>query len=214
MEGRSQLMTDLVPISDEQAKAIQEALRTLRGVGAFLEKALGGVPEDLVGLLGGDWLRVRRAENMVKMIERAKERLEARGVEEPEPANLTIALPILRAAADESREELRDIWARLLAAAMDPSRANRVRAAFIETAKGMEPLDAALLRQVHQQRGQLRGKVDLKVRQNVMSQLHVVGDEIEVSLQNLIKLGLLEKKGRETVMTVFGGQFLRAISDN
>src|SRR6266852_1851280 len=109
---------DLIPISDEQAKAVQAALKTLRGVGAFLEKALGSTPADLVGLLGGDWLRVRRAENTVRMLHRAEERLKARGIKDPEPASLTIALPIFRAAADESREQLQDLWARLLAAAM------------------------------------------------------------------------------------------------
>jgi Abortive infection alpha len=129
----------LIPISDEQAKALQEAIKTIRGLGGFIEKALGSVPEDLIGLLGGDWLWVRRAENMVRMMQRAKDRLEARGVEDPQPANLTVALPILRGAADESREELRDLWARLLANAMDPSRANRVRAAFVEVVKKLEP---------------------------------------------------------------------------
>jgi hypothetical protein len=96
----------LIPITDEQAKALQEALKTLRGLGDFAQKALGSVPEDLVGLLGGDWLKVRRAENMVRMMREAKERLRARGVKDPEPASLRIALPIIRAAADEDRDEL------------------------------------------------------------------------------------------------------------
>jgi len=43
----------LIPPSDEQAKAIQEAIKALRGLGEFLEKTLGTVPEDIVGLLGG-----------------------------------------------------------------------------------------------------------------------------------------------------------------
>ncbi len=56
---------ELIPISDEQAKLLQEALKTLRSVGGYLREVLGTVPEDLVGLLGGDWLKVRRAENVV-----------------------------------------------------------------------------------------------------------------------------------------------------
>jgi hypothetical protein len=51
----------LIPISDEQAKAIQEALKVLQGLGSFLDKVLGDVPQNLVNYLGGDWLRVRRA---------------------------------------------------------------------------------------------------------------------------------------------------------
>ena len=111
---------NLIPIGEEQAKALQEALKTLRGFGGFIDKVLGSVPEDVVGLLGGDWLRVRRAENMARMMHKAKERLEARDVKDPQPANLKVALPILHAAADESREKLQVLWARLLANAMGP----------------------------------------------------------------------------------------------
>ena len=110
----------LIPIGGEQAKLGQEALKVLRGLGSFLTKSLGSVPEDIVGYLGGDWLRVRRAENIAEMMQRAKGRLEARGVAETTPASLTIALPVLRGAADESRPVIQDLWARLLAAAMDP----------------------------------------------------------------------------------------------
>jgi hypothetical protein len=43
----------LIPISDEQAKAIQEFLKTLQGMGSFLKETLGTVPGNLVGYLGG-----------------------------------------------------------------------------------------------------------------------------------------------------------------
>jgi hypothetical protein len=53
----------LVPVSDEQAKAIQEAskaaqeaLKTLQSLGGFIREMLGTVPEDVVALLGGNWL--------------------------------------------------------------------------------------------------------------------------------------------------------------
>jgi abortive infection alpha-like protein len=136
----------LIPISDEQAKAAQEALKTLEGLGGYLKETLGTVPQDLVGLLGGDWLKVKRAENLVRTVEKMRERLKARGVEPAEPPSLSLLLPILVAAAEESRDELQDIWARLLAAAADPSRAKSFRIQFIETVKKMDPLDAAVLR--------------------------------------------------------------------
>jgi hypothetical protein len=110
-------VTDIIPISDE---TIQEALKTLRGLGGFLRETFGTIPEDLVGLLGGDRLKVLRAENLAHILDKARDRLRARGVKALEPASLSITLPILTAAADESRDELQDIWARLLAAAADP----------------------------------------------------------------------------------------------
>ena len=105
----------------------------------FWKKALGSVPEDLVGYLGGDWLRFRRAQNIAEMMERSKKKLDARGVTNEEPASLMIALPILRGAADESRETLQDLWAGLLAATIDPSRADGVRQGFAEVIAKMGP---------------------------------------------------------------------------
>ena len=53
----------LIPITDEQAKLGQEAFKfgqegieALRGLGSFLDRALGSTPEALVAFLGGDWL--------------------------------------------------------------------------------------------------------------------------------------------------------------
>jgi hypothetical protein len=198
----------LVP-SDEQAKAIQEALKTLREFGGFLKETFGTVPQDVVGLFGGDWLKVRRAENIVRVLQKAKKRLEARGAKIPEPASLSIALPLLVAAADESRDELQDIWARLMAAAADPARAGRFR--LQEAAKKMDPLDAAVL------------SAGLKVA-NVISQrefntfateLNASRDEIEISVKNLEKLNLfrLVANGPNTVISPFGREFMRAITD-
>lgn len=48
----------LIPISDEQAKLGQEALKTLQGLGGFLKETFGTLPQDIVGLLGGDYLKV------------------------------------------------------------------------------------------------------------------------------------------------------------
>src|SRR6266699_393351 len=106
------MTNSLIPISDEQAKLGQEGLKALRGLGAFFEKALGGVPEDLVGYLGGDWLRVRRAENIAHLLVEVRERLANLGVEDARPASLSVALPILKGAADEDRDELVALWAR------------------------------------------------------------------------------------------------------
>jgi hypothetical protein len=101
------MIDGLLPITDEQAKLGQEIVKAFRGLGSFLERALGSTPEDLIAYLGGDWLRVRRAENLVKLFEEARRRLADRNVKEPIPASLSVALPILQSAADEDREELR-----------------------------------------------------------------------------------------------------------
>ncbi|MCJ7654699.1 MAG: hypothetical protein MUO97_05260, partial [Dehalococcoidia bacterium] len=66
----------LIPISDEQAKVGKEVVKALAGLGSFVERTLGTVPEDLVGYLGGDWLRFRRIQNIAKLMDRTKQLLE------------------------------------------------------------------------------------------------------------------------------------------
>lgn len=128
-------------ITDEQAKLGQKALEVLQDFGGFLREMLGTVPEDLVGVLGGDWLKVRRAVNMASMLEKAREKFERRKVEQKEEVSLTIAAPLLRAATDERREEIRELWARLFANAMGPSRSSTKRRSFIDIVQQMEPLE-------------------------------------------------------------------------
>jgi hypothetical protein len=189
-------MTDeLIPITDEQAKAIQEAaklgkegLGVLKSVGGYLREILGSVPEDLVGLLGGDWLRHRRAENLEEIARKARERLNARGVVDAEPVSLTLALPMLRAASDESRKPLQDLWARLLANARDPSRAGKVRQEFIETVRRLDPLDALVLQRM------FAGQIDINQTMRLDDFAQHVGtsrDELVVSLRNLHRLDLV-----------------------
>ena len=195
----------IIPITEEQAKAAQEALKALRGFGDFLRETFGRTPQDLVGLLGGDWLKVRRAENIARIVQKSRDRLKARGADGAEPASLSVTLPILVAAADESREELQDIWARLLAAAADPSRARTFRIAFIEAAKMMDPLDAAVLPAVRS----LRGGTGEERANTLADDLRASRDEIDVSISHLHELGML----RDNAVVAFGREFLRAVSD-
>jgi hypothetical protein len=206
-----------IPISDEQAKAIQEgskaiqeALKTLQGFGGFLREMFGTIPEDVVALLGGNWLKVRRAENLVRILDKARERLRARRVETPEPASLSIVLPILVAAADESRDELQDIWASLLAATADPARARSFRIAFIDAVKKMDLLDAAVL---HYANG-IGGGISGETRNGAAAQLHASRDEVDVSVANLEKLELMRVVNAMSVgISPFGREFLRAVSN-
>jgi hypothetical protein len=198
----------LVPITDEQAKLGQEVLKTLQGVGGFLKKILGTVPEDLVGLLGGDWLKLRRAENLRRIVERTNELIEARKATTEEPS-ISIALPMLIEAANESRDELQEIWARLMAAAADPERSKSFRAQFIDAAKQMDPLDGAVLATVRKKGGAVSGQV----QEMIATDLKVRRDEVSVSMENLTRLKLMDHPATQYHISPFGREFLVAISD-
>lgn len=139
------MSNNVVLMGDEQSKAIQEAARFGSkaldipiGLGKFIERLLGSVPEDLVGILGGDWLRAKRAENLFRTLERFERLVRKRGIKEPMQLSPNVATPMLEAASNESRSELQDIWSRLMAAAVDPSREKSVRASFIAIVKQMD----------------------------------------------------------------------------
>ncbi len=126
------------------------------------------------------------------------------------PRAFRLRLPILVAAADESRDELQDIWASLLAAAADPARAKAFRIAFIEAVKKMDPLDAAVLQSAQAFGGDITGKV----RNDLAKQLHASRDETDVSIANLEKLELVRPTNPpNAVVSPFGREFLRAVSD-
>lgn len=198
----------IIPIPKEQAELLTEIVKAFSGVGSFFKNALGSVPSDLVGYFGGDWLRLRRIESIAKMMERTHEVLQARGVEYTEPVSLTLALPILRGAADESREELRDLWARLLAAALDPARTGSVRQGFAEAISKMDAIDALVLTSLKEEVVKREG------RAGKAQQLGISFDEIETSIWHLGRLELTSPyTDWETHTTAFGRELLRAVSD-
>jgi hypothetical protein len=101
--------------------------------GAFSEPP----PEDAVGLVLGDPLHFVRtviARTLDQLISKIFER---RGVTDTQPVSPSLAIPLLRAAYDESRPELQQLWADLIAAAMDPKRSGRVRLSFIDSSSGL-----------------------------------------------------------------------------
>jgi hypothetical protein len=100
---------------------------------------------------------------------------------------------------------------RLLAAAADPARAKFFRNQFIEVAKKMDPLDAALLQ--HLKKTQ-RDRISNEQINQLASELKVSTDEIAVSLGNLTRLGLLiDQGGMFKAVGSFTRTFLNAISD-
>jgi hypothetical protein len=201
---------NLIPLSDEQAKLATKALEVLEGVGGFLREVLGDVPANLIGLLGGDWLRNRRAINLAEFAARTKERLKARGVQETRPASLSLAVPLLQAAADESRPEIQNLWARLMAAAMDPSRSSAVRQTYVETVKQMDPIDALVLEKLVDATNWAPNARDALAQMFKRS-----SDEIEVSFQHLTKLECIKMPGDSShaVLTALGRELMRTVRD-
>jgi hypothetical protein len=133
-------MSDKLPYEvaiEEAAKATSKALDLI--------KAATPAISDVYGLVIGDTIKHARSNRLERMTEKANKRLRDRGVKEKAETPEQIAIPLLEAAQGESREELVDLWARLLANAMDPDRISDIRSGYIDILKKLEPLDARIL---------------------------------------------------------------------
>jgi hypothetical protein len=215
MNDRKSVITDAEARAIEaSAKAAERAIAAFEGLGGWASKVLGTVPEDIVGILGGDWLRVRRSENLANMLWRAIARLDARKQEPSNPA-LSLTIPIMVAAAEESRDELQDIWARLLAAALDPTRQRKFRILFIEVAKKLDPVDAVVLRELGKKPRIRDVQESVQYRRDFPKLVNLTPDETSVSLSNLGSLRLVDNPPADHQFDVsaLGREFLRAIED-
>jgi hypothetical protein len=203
----------------------QEVTRLAKEVGdTRVGQAIAGVLVDCVGLLVGDWMSHVRVRHLADLSQRTHEILEARGVE-PLPAegmSPVLLRPIMEAAADEGRPELRELWAKLMAAAMDPRRVSAVRQSFLDAVKRMDPADAKVFDHFSTAELPRRG---LRCS-NVAPDLGMTDDEVRSSFDNLRNLDLAEFGNEYQVLTnpsapapesilltAKGRELLRAIMD-
>lgn len=212
-------------MEDELSKAVPEALKfstkalEIGGkLGSFLSRVFGAVPEDMVGVLGGDYLHHIRIRNAEKLMERTSEILKDRSIKKDTiPLSPNIALLLLNAAQDESREELQELWARMLANAMDPNRSSVIRQSVIAAVKAFDPLDAKVIEAAFKL---LSEDVVNVLASKVLDSCGASLGEFEVSLKNLQDLKCIERftKQSETslkttasiTITYFGREILRA----
>jgi Abortive infection alpha len=201
-----------MPISDEQAKLGQELIKAGRDAGGYLAEILGDLPKDLVGLLIGDRVKAIRAERIAVQWAKAKKRLKDRGISDPEPPSLKIALPILAAIADENRDELQELWERLLAAAMDPNRENLVRQSMIATIKQMDPFDVLVFNAVA---SNPNGNWQPNGRDSIRASLRCSLEEVLVSFDNLERpacITFISSPRINPLIAPFGKILLRAVA--
>lgn len=171
------------------------------------------IAENALGLLGGDWLSEKRARNREKLKARTREINAKRGVSPDDDPSPSVVIPLLSAAQDESREEVLEFWAQLLASAMDPDRQASYRREFVGIVKELEPADAIILPMINT-------TTHLKPtrREFIERTLQMHPDVIELSIKNLVRLGLahINELGDRAVFpitTALGRQFMASVSD-
>jgi hypothetical protein len=130
---------------EEASKAFSKAIEAAMQTGKYAGAVLGDLPHDLVGIIG-DWVAHKRARRWAELSAETAKILRDRRIENREDVSPSVAIPLIAAAINEDRNVLKQLWAKLLASAMDPNRSNLVRPSLIELLKSMDPLDARVLR--------------------------------------------------------------------
>ena len=208
----------IIPVTDAQAEAItataqagKTAIEESGKLGRYVARFLGDVPSNMVEVFIGLHLRFVRvliADSYDRRISKILERRNAK----TEPMSPSVAIPLIQAAYDESRPELQELWAALIAAAMDPARSSRVRLRFIEIVKEFDPLDALLLRQRNRQTDDMKPHA----MGHIGKVLGISVDETLVSVENLNRLGCLYRNPNNLMdfsVSSFGKELLRACED-
>jgi hypothetical protein len=206
------------PIDADTAHAIEETAKaTAKGIdaatqgGQYVGSVLGDLPHDLVGIMG-DWVKHKRARRWAELSAETERILRARGVENREEVSPSVAIPLIAAALNEDREVLKDLWAKLLANAMDPKHTNLVRPSLIELLKQFDPLDALVLRELTDGGFQTGSNL----AQGLAAHLKVLPDEAYLSLEHLFELrclGALPNDTSRPPVTSKGRALIRAVSD-
>jgi hypothetical protein len=180
-----------VPITDEQAKAVAAVAETTgKGIEAaskflsYWAAVFDTAPHDLFAYLIGDRLHHARIRRLFKILQRTEEILTERQVKKPEAPSESIATPLIAAARQESNEALQEMWAKLLATAMDPARRSVVSRSLIEIVHQMEPIDALVMEKLSETPSWSPNPRD------AFAQMFKVGsDVVEMSFLRITRLG-------------------------
>lgn len=142
------LGTETAKAAQEIAKATNNAIDAARNAAPFFNRVLGNPIADVVGITIADPLRFVRTLSLDWYARRVDEILAKRESKKPKGVPPRLALEILDAAQDETRDEIRELWARLIANAMDENTRGLVRIEFVTILKQLNPLDAIVLQRL------------------------------------------------------------------
>jgi hypothetical protein len=110
----------------------------------YVANTVGKVPISALQLAGGDWINEQRERNLFRLRQKTANIIAESKVDVVSEPPLRVIKDLLEHAADENREILVNLWAGLLASALDQRRQQNIRREFFRTADSLEPEDVLL----------------------------------------------------------------------
>jgi hypothetical protein len=178
---------------EEGAKTIRKALEVSEKAGGFISKIFGEAFQE-VGGMAVDQMRYYRCVILLGLSDKwdviiKKRKLEGKTI----PIPKRIAIPLLESASLESEDSIQDMWAGLIANAMDPEKRLDVKRVYIQMLSSVEPLDVAILTFLARQNWKLyrevpSGGITIKFLEE---NFNASKKDVQLSLQNLYRLGCI-----------------------
>jgi hypothetical protein len=203
---------------EQTAKTIGKGLEIVHDTGGYLRNVFGEVPADLVGVCGGAWLHESHNRLRDKLRRRTEQIIRERDLTQLTQLSPNLAIALISAAQEEGSEELAELFARLLASAMDP-KAPTVRRSYIDAVKAMDPPDAIILRYLYQENLSIvhpgitdsePGVSKTTGTRNISQKIKKREDEVEVSLRHLTSLSFFDCPNTNWVTNSSYREFMRA----
>jgi len=185
---------------EETAKATGKALDVVQSMSPAIASAYG--------LLIGDRIAASRERNLDAITRKTRKILEDRKIKDSKPIPEQIGVRLLEEAKGETRESIQDLYATLLANAMDERFSEDVRPEFILTIKQLQPSDMMVLKfalELYQGPSKIFGSNHVAERLTM-----VRPTAIELSLEHLTKIGCLREHPQGLMLSNFGAEFMAA----
>jgi hypothetical protein len=201
VKAGAEVIIEVAKAEQETQKTYQSALELVRRAGTFLNGVFGPASQEL-GLLFGDQMRYWRFKNAVKILEKTQALVEERGLGPEQIRSLGFGegLLLLEAASLEEDDTVQDMWARLMANAVDSERGTKPEKVYVDLLKSLTGREAVLLELVEQieEKGQgFRDRAALDAFARDMNALaeskwrKFSTDDRAIYIQNLVRLRCL-----------------------
>jgi len=187
--------------TQEVAKTTAKAIAVSEKFGSFIAKYIAGSLEQGIGIFE-DKLKYMRWERQVRLIDKADEIMSNRSLSEPAKAiPMKLAIPLFQSASLEEDDFLQDKWAYLLANSVDNNFSIEIKRNHLTALENMTKLEVQIFDTISKNEidSELTGEklaVNLAeypiklVLNGEKSEKHL-SHELEASLNNLLRLGLL-----------------------
>lgn len=193
----------------EVAKTAGEIVKAAGGVGTYLARIVGSVPDNLIGL-AGDWLEHKRRRHLAQLEANTARLLDGIAPERLTEPSPSVLIPLLQASVNEGRSELQALWAALLANAMVDG-GKKVRRDYFAVVQEMEPIDAWVLATVSRQPADKGDEACVAYVQSELSQTSISLNDFWISVRKLHVLGCLPSPtGYPVRLEPFGTGLLEA----